>query len=95
MLKNDFIRAISDVSDFNLGQSEAALDAVITALKNSLSEGEPVKIQGFGTFSVQIRKERDFRNPSNGEIVHKPETRLPRFEASPTLKKLVNEIEEA
>lgn len=94
MLKKDFIRVISSVSDLNLGQSAEALDAVINALRTALSEGEPVCLQGFGQFDIQVRKERDYRNPANGKVVHKPETRSPRFKPSAGLKDLVNQIEE-
>ena len=42
-------------------------------IKNSLNRKGEIRLHGIGTFSTAISKERQCRNPQNGEIMTVPE----------------------
>ena len=44
-----------------------ALDFVIAQITQTLLDGEPAKLTGFGTFKVRKRADRRGRNPQTGE----------------------------
>ena len=44
-----------------------ALDFVIAQITQTLLNGEPAKLTGFGTFKVRKRADRRGRNPQTGE----------------------------
>ena len=71
---------------------KAAADAVnfvFDEISNTLKKEGEVSINGFGKFSVGKRKAREGKNPSTGEKIHIPATKVPKFKASKTLKDLV------
>ena len=73
-------------------KKEAAeyVDAVFDAMKDTLAEGEDVKISGFGKFEVRQKGERVGRNPRTGEEIMIPERKVPRFKVSQVLKDELN-----
>ena len=73
-------------------KKEAAeyVDAVFDAMKEVLSDGEDVKISGFGKFEVRQKGERVGRNPRTGEEIMIPERKVPRFKVSQVLKDELN-----
>jgi len=66
---------------------EATFDVMIQAMK----EGKRVSIAGFGSFERRTRKARKGCHPHTGEPLDIPETTLPYFKASSTLKALIQE----
>ncbi len=49
--------------------ARAAIDTVVTAIRDVTERGEKVVIREFGTFSVKHRAERTARNPKTGESI--------------------------
>ena len=43
------------------------VNSFFNEISNSLENGEEVKLSGFGTFSLLIKKARPGRNPKNGK----------------------------
>ena len=74
-----------------LPRREAAeiVDAVLEAVAERLVAGEPVKLSGFGTFSVRAKGARLGRNPKTGEAVPISPRRVVSFRASGVLKERV------
>ena len=66
------------------------VETVLREISNSLTEGEPVKISGFGSFSMRQKGERIGRNPKTGEEAAILPRRVVVFRASHTLKSRVN-----
>lgn len=66
-----------------------AVEATISAIQGALTEGEKVTLVGFGTFEVRDRKERKGVNPSTGEEITIPATKVPAFKPGKTLKEAV------
>jgi integration host factor subunit alpha len=55
----------------NVSKNEAAylVELFLECIKDTLQAGEPVKIFGFGNFSVHEKNPRPGRNPRTGEEV--------------------------
>lgn len=68
----------------------AAVDAALTAVAEALGAGEDVKLVGFGTFEVKVRKERTGRNPKTREPVQIPTAKIPAFRPGKQLKDSIN-----
>lgn len=91
LTRSDIADAITEefrVTKFNASEIvEDVLDEIATALTN----GESVKIAGFGTFTVRNKKERMGRNPKTLEDAVISSRKSLSFKASPILRKIVNE----
>jgi len=68
----------------SISRREAAVlvDVVLSRIREGLAAGKPVKITGFGSFSVVRRKPRRGRNPRTGEPVMIPGRASPVFRPS-------------
>jgi integration host factor subunit alpha len=75
-----------------LSRTDAAalLDLVLDQVSATLERGEPLKISGFGTFSVRQKGDRIGRNPKTGTAAPIPARRVLAFRPGPTLKARVN-----
>ncbi len=67
MNKNDLITAVSESSGLSKNDASSAVEGVFDAITKSLSNGDEVRLVGFGTFSAKERPERMARNPKTGE----------------------------
>jgi len=88
--KSELISAIADSSDLSKAAAGRALDATIGAITESLANGEPVTLVGFGTFEVRDRAARTGRNPRTGEAIQIKASKNPAFKAGKALKDAVN-----
>jgi integration host factor subunit alpha len=71
--------------------SAALVDIVLDRLSAILESGEPLKISGFGTFSVRQKGHRIGRNPKNGKAAPILARRVVAFRPSAVLKARVND----
>ena len=90
MNKNDLIASVADGSGLSKADAGKAVDAVFDSIANSLKEGTPVRLVGFGTFSVTRRQASQGRNPRTGEPIQIPASNQPKFKAGKGLKDTVN-----
>ena len=65
------------------------VDAMTSAITNSLAGGEKVTLVGFGTFQVQKRKARQGVNPQTGEKISIPAKDVPKFKPGRSLSEAV------
>jgi len=89
MLKKDLVEAIADATGVTKKQARAALEAVLDSITDSLRDGEPVLLTGFGKFEVRNRAARKGINPKTMEEIMLPATKVPAFKAGKTLKTAV------
>ncbi|HHY24580.1 MAG TPA: HU family DNA-binding protein [Clostridiaceae bacterium] len=89
MNKTELINSIALKSGLSKKNSEAALNAFISSVEESLQIGEKVVLVGFGTFEVRDRAERKGRNPQTGEEITIPASKAPVFRAGKGLKEKV------
>jgi len=88
MTKADLVAKVAETG-MTKKQAAAAVDAMIGAIKKSLSKGEKVSLVGFGSFSVKRRKARTGRNPRTGRPLKIPAKKVPVFSAGKGLKDAV------
>ncbi|MFQ6066825.1 MAG: HU family DNA-binding protein [bacterium] len=65
------------------------VDAMTSAITNSLARGEKVTLVGFGTFQVQRRKARQGVNPQTRSRISIPAKDVPKFKPGRSLREAV------
>lgn len=90
MNKSELVDGISSASGLSKVDASKALDGFISTVTNSLSEGRPVSMVGFGTFQVKERAERKGHNPRTREEITIKAARIPSFKVGKSLKDSVN-----
>ncbi len=88
MTKADLVSAVAETGIMKK-EAKAAVDAIISAVKEALAKGEDVRLVGFGTFSVKKRKARTGRNPQTGKPLKIPAKKVPVFSPGKGLKDAV------
>lgn len=90
MKKNDLIAKIAANENCTKKDADKALNAVLTAIQESLVAGEKISLTGFGTFEVRNRPAKKCINPATKkEMTTKPCKALA-FKAGKTLKDALN-----
>ena len=90
MNKAELISAVAQQSGLTKKDSEAAIDAFVSVVGESLVKGEKVVLVGFGTFERRDRAARKGRNPQTKETIDIPASKAPIFKAGKALKDKVN-----
>ncbi len=72
------------------GRARQIVDTLFEIIKESLAQGEDVRISGFGKFQVRFKWARKGRNPQTGETIILRSRRTVSFRASPKLKEKIN-----
>jgi integration host factor subunit alpha len=77
-----------------LSKKEAAeiIETLFTTMKSVLSEGESIKITGFGTFLVRKKGSRKGRNPKTGVEIEITQRKVITFKPSLQFKALVEKV---
>jgi len=65
------------------------VDAITSAITDTLAMNERVTLVGFGTFQVMERKARRGVNPQTREAINIPAKKVPKFKAGKNLKEAV------
>lgn len=79
MRKADIIQEIANKTGIPKVDILVTLEAFFQEVKQSVYEGEPVSIRGFGTFSTLLRKKKVGRNIKAKTSVEIPEHYIPKF----------------
>ncbi len=90
MTKADLVADIASKTSMTKVAAERALLALLDSIQGSLVKEEKLTITGFGTFSVEKRKERKGRNPRTGEEITIKASKMVKFRPGKTLKDSVN-----
>ncbi|XOD70393.1 MAG: nucleoid-associated protein HU-alpha [Sodalis sp. (in: enterobacteria)] len=89
MNKTKLINIISDKTKISKEQAKLALESTLSAIIESLKEGDAVQLVGFGTFKINHRRERIGRNPQTGQEIKIASANVPAFVAGKILKNAV------
>jgi len=89
MTKADIVDRLSERVGLSKNEATEIVELLFKTLKNVLSEGESVKITGFGTFLVRKKGTRKGRNPQTGEEIQIKQRRVVTFKPSQHFKALV------
>ncbi len=90
MNKNDLIAQVADTANLSRADASRAVDGVFDAISASLSNGDEVRLVGFGTFSVSQRRASEGRNPRTGARIQIAASNQPKFRCGKALKEAVN-----
>jgi integration host factor subunit alpha len=88
--KADMVKSIHDRLDLSKDRSIDIFESVLEIIKQSLVNGEEVKISGFGKFYVIDKKARNGRNPHTGEHMIIEPRRIVSFRYSSRARRGIN-----
>ncbi len=86
MNKSELVSAIAAKSKLSKSTAENCLDSTLDIILSAVSQGDEVKIVGFGTFCKTERKPKTGRNPKTGQTYKIPTTTVPRFKPGKEFK---------
>ena len=89
MNKTELINAVAEKAGLSKKNAEAAVNATLAAITESLKAEEKVQLVGFGSFEVKHRAERTGLNPRTGKPVTIAAAKVPTFKAGKALKDAV------
>lgn len=89
MNKTELVAAVAAKAELSKKDADAAVTAVLDAVKDALADGDKVSIVGFGTFAVKTRAARTGINPLTKAPLSTPEKKVPTFKAGSALKDAV------
>ena len=89
MNKAELIAAVAEKAGLSKKDTEAAVNAAIDAIVESLVNEDKVQLVGFGSFEMKKRAARTGLNPRTKEPVEIAATQVPVFKAGKALKDAV------
>jgi len=89
MNKAELAEKVADQTGLTKRISREAVDAVMSAITDSLSREEKVTLVGFGTFQVVNRTARRGVNPQTRATIQIPAKKVPKLIPGKTLKEKV------
>jgi integration host factor subunit alpha len=93
LTKADFAEQVFDQLGFIKREAHEIVECFFEAIKDTLEQGEPVKLSGFGNFALRDKSGRPGRNPKTGEVVPITPRRVVTFKVSPKLKAQLGQAE--
>jgi integration host factor subunit alpha len=90
MTKADLIESVYLTTGFSKKESAAIIEMVFDLMKNTLQDGEKIKIAGFGNFVVKDKSSRRGRNPQTGNEIEISARKILTFKPSQVLKASIN-----
>ncbi len=89
MTKADLADKIYEKVGLPKKEAVEIIEILFNSMKNILSEGESIKVAGFGTFLVRKKGARKGRNPKTGLELQITQRKIVTFKASLQFKALV------
>ena len=92
MTKADLVDAIYERVGFSKKESAKIVEMVFDIIKETLQDGEKIKISGFGNFVVRDKRSRIGRNPQTGEEIEISARRVLTFKPSQVLRNALKSV---
>jgi len=90
MTKADIILNIHNRMGYSKKEAGRIVETVFDIMKEKLTDGEKIKISGFGNFDVREKNARKGRNPQTGEEITISPRRVLTFKSSQILRRALN-----
>ena len=87
--KADIMEHLHNELGLNKSECKILIEDFFNEIKESLKNGEEVKLSGFGNFELLNKKERPGRNPKTGDEVTISARRVVTFRAGNKLRKKI------
>ena len=84
--KADLANTLFEQLGLNKREAKEFVELFFEKIRESLENGQSVKLSGFGGFSVRDKKSRPGRNPKTGEVVPVTPRRVVTYKASQKVK---------
>jgi len=89
MNKAELVEEVAGKVGLTKKEAGNVVDAITSAITDSLERNEKVTLVGFGTFEVRRRKARRGVNPQTREAINIPAKKVPKFTAGKALREAV------
>ena len=89
LTKADLADCLFDEVGLNKREAKEFVDAWFEMIRESLEDGEAVKLSGFGNFQLRDKNERPGRNPKTGEEIPISARRVVTFKPGQKLRSRV------
>jgi len=86
MNKGELVDKIAEKANVTKKDADSILTAMLEVILDTVASGDKVTLVGFGTFEARDRQAREGRNPSTGEPIKIPATKVPAFSAGKQFK---------
>lgn len=90
MTKADIVSAVYEKVGLSKKEATDIVEIVLDTIKDTLKEGEMVKIAGFGNFVIRNKGARKGRNPKTGENIEITPRKVVTFKPSMIFKEFVD-----
>ncbi len=90
MTKQEIVTTVYEKLGFSKRESSDLVEQFFRIVKQSLAQGENVKISGLGNFVVKEKQARKGRNPQTGEVIEIAPRKVLNFKLSQVLKDEIN-----
>ena len=95
LTKSDIVKDLNNEIGLNKREAKELVDSFFDNIKRLLSQGQEIKLSGFGNFQLKNKSSRPGRNPRTGDDVEITARRVVTFKSGQKLKesmkKLTNE----
>jgi integration host factor subunit alpha len=88
--KAEIVEKVYEKIGFSKKETVAMVDTVFDIIRDTLADGEKVKIANFGNFEIKQKKSRRGRNPQTGAAMEISARRVLSFKPSVMLKRELN-----
>jgi len=89
LTKSKLIDGIVEQTGLPRADATELVESLLETMKDTLGQGENLKISGFGSFVVRTKSARRGRNPQTGGTITLPRRRVLTFKPSPILRDLL------
>lgn len=90
MNKAELVREVSDRAGISQKTGNNVVEALMETIIETLSKGEKITLENFGSFQVKQRKAFVGVNPGTGDKIQIPARNVPSFRVSKKFKQKVN-----
>lgn len=90
MNKAELIDAIAAKTEASKAHTGELVDAILEAIKKSVTKGDAIQLVGFGSFGSGKRAARTGRHPKTGEEIKIAAAKTVKFTAGKAFKDAVN-----
>lgn len=85
MNKKDLTAKLAKQTGLTLSQAKECIDVVFNSITENIVDGNSTTIQGFGSFTVSSRAERQGVNPSTKKTIIIPARKVMKFKPSKSI----------
>jgi integration host factor subunit alpha len=90
LTRKELTETLADQLGFSQSNCAQIVDSFLDNMKQSMLEGESIKLVHFGTFTVRNKSPRRGRNPRTGETITIKKRQAVSFRPSKKLREQVN-----